>query len=52
MKEKFKGLFEGKKKIIKLNISNLGRSWIRKYATLAMFNIINKMIDGEKIPKM
>ena len=45
-------IVKGKKKIIKLNISNLGRSWIRKYATLAMFNIINKMIDGEKIPKM
>ena len=41
-----------KKKIVKLNISNLGREWIRKYATLAMFNIINKMIDGKKIPKM
>ena len=45
-------IVKGKKKIIKLNISNLGRAWIRKYATLAMFNIINKMIDGEKIPKM
>ncbi len=41
-----------KKKIVKLNISNLGRTWIRKYATLAMFSIINKMIEGEKIPKM
>ena len=42
----------GKKKIIKLNISDLGRAWIRKYATLSMYNIINKMIDGEKIPPM
>ena len=42
----------GKKKIVKLNISDLGRAWIRKYATLAMYNIINKMIDGDKIPPM
>ena len=42
----------GKKKIVKLNISDLGRAWIRKYATLAMYNIINKMIDGNKIPPM
>ena len=41
-----------KKKIVKLNISDLGRAWIRKYATLAMYNIINKMIDGDKIPPM
>ena len=45
-------IVKGKKKIVKLNISNLGRTWIRKYATLAMFNIINKMIEGEKIPPM
>ena len=45
-------IVKGRKKIVKLNISNLGRSWIRKYATLAMFNIINKMIDGEKLPPM
>ena len=42
----------GNKKIVKLNISDLGRAWIRKYATLAMYNIINKMIDGDKIPPM
>lgn len=42
----------GKKKIVKLNISDLGRAWIRKYATLAMYNIINKMVDGDKIPPM
>lgn len=45
-------IVKDKKKIVKLNISNLGRAWIRKYATLAMFNIINKMIDGEKIQPM
>ncbi len=45
-------IVKGKKKVVKLNISNLGRTWIRKYATLAMFNIINKMIEGEKIPPM
>ncbi|MBR2546908.1 MAG: competence/damage-inducible protein A [Eubacterium sp.] len=45
-------IVKGKKKVVKLNISNLGRAWIRKYATLAMFNIINKMIDGSKIPPM
>ena len=45
-------IVKGKKKIVKLNISDLGRAWIRKYATLAMYNIINKMIEGEKIPPM
>ncbi len=42
----------GRKKVVKLNISDLGRAWIRKYATLAMYNIINKMIDGDRIPPM
>ena len=45
-------IVKGRKKIVKLNISNLGRTWIRKYATLAMFNIINKMLDGGEIPPM
>lgn len=45
-------IVKGRKKIVKLTISDLGRAWIRKYATLAMYNIINKMIEGDKIPPM
>lgn len=42
--------YKGVTVVKKLLTLNMSRSWNRRYATLSMFDMINRMLDGREIP--
>ncbi|MDD6153962.1 MAG: competence/damage-inducible protein A [Eubacteriales bacterium] len=43
--------YKGETTVTKVLARNLSRQWNRRYFTLAMFDIVNRKLDGRKIPE-